>query len=158
MRSGRGVLILCRQGLQWEWQGFQIEPVENVSKEVEAGAIEVEATQVSNKLPVEWVDAKDNETQFSLGKPGKDETNKLEEGAIGVEAKEKKHQVAGGGSQHKWQQDPGIPWQACGRWNKIVGGWSNRGGSKGRSDKLLVEGSDAQRSFYFMFLLNLVGW
>ncbi len=49
---------------------------------------------------VDGVNVNDNETRVSLGKPAEDVTKELEEGGIGVKAKEKQL-VAGGGSRRK---------------------------------------------------------
>ncbi len=57
-------------------------------KESVEGAIEVEAKEVSNKLPMERVNANDNETRGSLNKPAEDVTKELEEGVIGVNTKD----------------------------------------------------------------------
>jgi hypothetical protein len=48
----------------------------------------VEVKGESNKLPVETADINNNETWVFLGKPAEDGTKKLEDRAIGVEAKE----------------------------------------------------------------------
>ncbi len=57
-------------------------------KDLEEGAIGVEAKKESNELLVEGVVTNDNETWVSFGKPTEDGTTELEKGATGVEAKE----------------------------------------------------------------------
>jgi hypothetical protein len=157
MRIGRGVLMLCWQRWQWEWQEFRIDPAEDVAKEVEDRAIGVEATEVSNKLPEEWVNAKDNETWLSLGKPGKDETNKLEEWAIGVEAKEESNKLLVEGANTNNNEARVFLGKPAEDGTKELEDKGIGVEAKEVSDEMPVEGPDAQRSLYFMFPPDLVG-
>jgi hypothetical protein len=82
----------------------------------------------------------------------------MEEGAIGVEAKEESNKLPVEGANthnNKTRVFLGKPAEDGTQEleDKAIGVEA-----KEVSDKLLVEGPDAQRSLYFMFLPNLVGW
>ncbi len=85
-------------------------------------------------------------------------TNKLEEGAIGMEAKEESNELPVEGADTNNNET----WVFLGKPAEVGTKESEDKAiameAKEVRDKLPVEGPDAQRSLYFMFLPNLVGW
>ncbi len=114
--------------------------------------------EVSNKLPMEQVEAKDNETRLSIGKPGKDETNKLEEGAIGMEAKEESDKLPVEGANTNNNETRVYLGKPAEDGAQELEDEAMGVEAKEVSNKFQVEGPGAWRSLYFMYLPDLDGW